>query len=660
MMVLKAVLLASLIFSSLAMGDDPVTPECELNNQPLTENPLAGIAPSCLVQRPMSTTPQEYFQNDQRVCDCIDRSPLTSLITPRSTTSDTTEVEEGDVFVNEEIIASEIPPSRVNDQCITFMEFSSHREMPRENEFFTTIPTGTFNPSDWRAEDLIRQYDTAPANARPGIEERLRFLHRNSQIEALMSAETGPAFPDAREKQIELFNLLKTLSPPSGSNCSSTPHGCLEEMQRSGAYNNFRQSLANLMNDPVLANKIEDASDARILRLVRQDERNVERGQFPLNTVEDLYAFMNIASPELIGNCAGPEADAECYENFPVYCRGLRTVATNIERNQSLPGVSVDNRILIENNMNTWTEGFERFNTQICNTPHQNSAGQSLTFFQYKNQQCPANQSTTPLCSDRQQLVSQYLAAFPGPDDSEAYNRFSFGFYLHKDPVSVAAEASLFLGNRSVMAKESSQRFSQQLNSPTIPKATMQGLITAAKVSSSTTSRSSTTSSASLSPGINAPLNPIGSTSGASGSANSRFQNNRNDNPFPNSNSDTFRSSALRDLTRPIDYNEFSDEPAPFPLRRPEERRVNNNQIADGNSQQTPIPQRPELSQPQFSGGQTQTAPSSGPGNRRAISGGGGGSGVSSSAPDAPQVSSSGGRRSIIEVSPRRGSGSRS
>ncbi len=656
---LKAVLLASLMFSSFAMGDENVSADCDQSQtSPLSQNPLDGIAPNCLARRIESSTPQEYLRNDQSVCDCIDRYPLATLLNSNVPPARTKPAEINQPFVDvveEEVVeASEIPPSRANVQCITFIEFNSFREMPTDNDFFSSLPTGAFNLSDWRKEDLIRRYDIAPANERRIIESRLEFLHRNALLSALMDGVPGPTLPNMRQKQEEAFQILKRLAPAAGSSCASTPNQCIEESQRSGAYANYRRELAAFMDNDDFVTKLDTVWNENIMRLVNIDTERIARNEFPLNNAEDLYSYMNITTPELMGECIGPDSPATCYETFPTYCRGLRTTVANISRNQPLPGTSIDNRIMVENNFNGWTGGFERFNNQICNTPHQNSAGQSLTFFQYKAQQCPGGERNSSACSDRTQLLSQYLEAFPAPDDSEASNRAAFGRSLDSDPVIQAAEATLFAGNRTVMAKENALRFSIKESYPTISKDVLLSLKANAQSPSASSGKSSTgtSSSAVLSPGYISPFNPIGQAAAATPS---RVRKDYVQDESRTPDVDTFRSSATRDYYRPFDMDtSFYDN---APLRAQPDNRRTLNQGGEINPQQPVIPQQAQVSPVASSRGSVDRTPASVSGGGRVSTGGG--SSAAAAAPEAVRGNSSGGRRAIIEVTPRRGSAGR-
>ncbi|MES2528474.1 MAG: hypothetical protein V4598_15430 [Bdellovibrionota bacterium] len=655
----QAVLLASFLFSSFAMGDENVSPDCEQQQtSPLTQNPLEGIAPNCLADRPASFDPVMIFQTDQRVCNCIDRFPLATLMASQPTPVEEVPVEEiPDVLpqTEEEIADPEgIDPKMVNQHCVARREFDSHLAMPIDEEFFKSIPE-TFNASDWTMEGLVREYDSGTAATRAKVVSRMSFLNRNPTVRGLLEAFPTERFPNVRVKQAELFAILRRLAPATGSNCSSTPHGCWEEMHRSGAYNSFREDLANFLDSEDVARGLgafmmENGSAS--IRADREDER---LGRPNLNTPADLYINTNIASPALNG-CTGKDATPDCYSLFPDYCRKVRTVAERMARNEPLNGRSMFNQLDYQDSRNASYEGYDNFNNLICNTPYQNASGQSATFFQFRAQQCPANQSSNPVCSDRNQLLSQYFSQYPRPEDDAAFPRTVFMRSLTSNPVIAAVEARLY--NANLIVRSSSDKFANILGkSPAaISSARLQTLITAANTSSGRSqgrTSGSTSSAASFSPGFVAPVNPIGQSSAV---IPSRVRRDYVSDESRTPDADTYRSSATREYYRPFDTDtSFYDN---TPLRRPADERRNFNQNSDANPEQPFIPQQAQNISPPSSGGSVERSSASVSGGGRLPSGGG--SSSSAAAPEAVRGNSSGGRRSLIEVTPRRSSGNRS
>ncbi len=663
---LIAALLASVIFSSLAMGDDPATPECEISNQPLTENPLAGIAPTCLAERPQTRDAQAMFQNDQRVCNCIDRFPLATLlaqVSPEESVSEETVPEE--TISEEETVLPEvtaqmlydqdpenIPSDKINQQCVSRVEFDSHMQMPLEEDFFTSIPA-TFNQSDWTMEGLISKYDSGTPAARAEAVARMTFLTRNPTLKGFLEATPTSNFPNAREKQNELFSLIRTLAPANGSRCSSTPHGCWEEMNRSGAYRRFRERLADLLDNEEVTKGLNEFMMTNGSSSIRADKEDERLGRPILNTPEDLYINTNAVEPQIFG-CAGDSAVPECYQLFPAYCRKVRTVAERMARNQPLPGRSIMNRIDVRNSDDLSHEGFENFNNLVCNSPYQNAAGQSATFFQFRSQRCPAGQTTNSACADRKLLLTQFLSEFPNPDNDTTFPRTAFIRSLSSDPINLAVEARLYNANR--IARISTDRFETKAgNFPAaISSARMQTLIGASNVSRASSGRTSSSSSSS-SPGVVPPLRSSAGQSAAADSTRSGVTSRRSD--FRESIPDpAFRPGSRRDFSSSTDDDDSFDEELPVRRRQPETS-INNNQnrVQNPQPEDDTDPQQAQISQPTSStDGQSRSAPSVSGGGRSTS---GRGSTISSVAPETPQVSSSGGRRQLIEVTPRRGSG---
>lgn len=435
------------------------------------------IIPTCLLRRTRANTPEELITNDVKVCNCIKgsnhlfqnfvetqtaaeqsksekerqlenaslRAANDSLLQATSSVKDQRGLETSllsyggqesrGVLKEVQIPAQEgleVPPpeilkaltdineiSETNSrwQCVTYQEYSVHRQIPAENEFFQLLKnTSTFVSADWNFNTLRQRYDAAPDEEKEIIRVKLTFLTRNPIFKAIFASLPSERF-NARlisNKQNELFSILQGLKPSSSSTCLNIPNGCWAELHRSGAFNRYNDAVSGyITTDEVI--DLASAFNAQEYRAELQ--RIMGQGEVLIDSVptdpEGYFRYIQTANSEIANSCSGSNADPSCYTKFQQHCSYItaidQRVRSGLKRNSRDISTMLTEDASLHASMNPETNPlFRNFNDNICLQPLSNATGETLTYFQYKDKHC---QSATPLpeCADRQQLLSRYL-----------------------------------------------------------------------------------------------------------------------------------------------------------------------------------------------------------------------------------------------------------
>lgn len=312
-----------------------------------------------------------------------------------------------------------IPAGERDNQCVTYLEYSAQRELPYDNSFFNFLRTASFNPSDWRIDDLRVAYDEATDEAKPAILSRMIFLSRNGQFQGLLDANPSQEFPAEviNRRQREFFNLLKTLAPATNSSCMNRENGCWEEMQRNGAYMQFKQNADAFLR----TNEVTDIVSAQALDLYRKEVIRItdgaENGRGMVFTPEGYFTYLQAEDPELALGCSGASARASCYDRFSMHCTQIRLIDARIKNGLKRNGSEVVRELVtsqivhgsLDPNQNM---SFETFNDMICKHKYSNAAGEQLSFFEYRTRSCPGNGNDLPECSDRRKLLQRFSSEY--------------------------------------------------------------------------------------------------------------------------------------------------------------------------------------------------------------------------------------------------------
>ncbi len=343
-----------------------------------------------------------------------------------------------------------------NTQCVTYLEYSSQRELPYDNSFFTFLQSASFNASDWKIDDLRLAYDSATEEARPAILSRMIFLSRNPQFQGLLNASPTTEFPAEviNRRQREFFNLLKTLAPPANSQCGGRANGCWEEVQRNGSYPQFKQNADTFLR----TNEVTDIVSMQSRDLYRQEiiriSDNLQTESGMVFSPEGYFSYLEAQNPDLAFGCSGTNVSSSCYERFTMHCFQVRAINTRIINGIKRNGADVIRELISEQithgrldpqqNMN-----FETFNDMVCKHRYSNPAGEQLSFFEYRSRSCPGNGNDLPECSDRRRLLHRFTAEFrSGGEVAEQSIRNGFGESLTTRTLASVSRTQIEAANR--------------------------------------------------------------------------------------------------------------------------------------------------------------------------------------------------------------------
>lgn len=461
-------LLITAPFSVFAEDVRPSDPDCEVVETPQT--PLAEVVPQCMAERQPTKEPAELIAQDLKVCSCLqERNALfpealrsgtppgfsesairtfaqssannlaMSSITAASTNENATSLVLGSgmaevrQFLNnpqqERIIPEadpkisldmenidEIPDAYRDNQCVTYIEYSAQRELPYDNSFFTYLGSTTrFIAADWNMNSLRAAYDrTTSPEAKNAIVSRMIFLARNPMYSAVFQAGTvegiSPEVITARKT--DLFNIIRTLAPRSSA-CQATLNQCWREAQSSGAYGRFSQEAENFL----IRDDVTDIMSAQTAASYMQEVQRLtaaEGDSVIPRTAAGYRDYLQSAQQDIAFGCAGPSAQASCYERFANHCSQIRKIseraasaATGEDIVTELQAAQVVHG-LINPQQN---QSFDAFNDMICRQQFRNAAGEASNFFEYRNRVCPAG-TTNPACSDRREILARYLREY--------------------------------------------------------------------------------------------------------------------------------------------------------------------------------------------------------------------------------------------------------
>lgn len=351
-----------------------------------------------------------------------------------------------------------------DQQCVTFRDYSTQRAIPEDNSFFEDIAAmSSFKEEDWDLEKLQDKYNSGNAQERTRIEARLKFLSRNSMIASLFYL-TGSDVASQNKlvlRQLQFFNILKNLSKAPSSTCSETPGACKTEALESGAVERFRNEMGQFMAQPDVAEMLSASTDSSYLLLrgeVSEMNRPLSEITNETDTPEDFFNNQILRDPRFREGCAGASAPATCYEVLAPYCSEFLAMKQRSVAPKNFADVysALENEEIVHGSLLQDSPGFQEFNNQMCNTQRYNGNGGSKSFFEFRASVCPPG-NTQSSCQDNRQLMSRFLAEYPGTSVASGTSR-SFSEYLRTTGQGVA------LAVRDIQAirpQASSQNFNQ-------------------------------------------------------------------------------------------------------------------------------------------------------------------------------------------------------
>ena len=312
---------------------------------------------------------------------------------------------------------NQISPENSSWQCVTYQEYSVQREIPSDNEFFLLLKnTQTFKPNEWNVNVLRSGYDAASDEEKNQIRLKLTFLSRNPIFQSIFKAVPAERFPAAliSEKQNELFTILRGLKPAGNSNCYTVPNGCWQEIHDSGAFADYANEVGDfLINDSV----IDIASAEAAQDYQAELQRIMNDGELLINSIptdpEGYFRYLQTANSEIASNCAGSTADPSCYTKFQQHCSNIKRIDERVRQGLKRNSKDISSELNEDANIHAKMDVdqnplFRNFNNSICLQPFSNAAGETLTFFQYRDKHCQGSNQLAE-CSDRQKLLSRYL-----------------------------------------------------------------------------------------------------------------------------------------------------------------------------------------------------------------------------------------------------------
>lgn len=348
---------------------------------------------------------------------------------------------------------NDIPESRRDTQCVTYLEYHSQRELPYDNSFFSFLGSTTnFREDDWKMEPLLAAYDAASTDEqRRSILARMTFLSRNANYAALFRASPGERFSAevVTAKKVEFFNILRRLAPASGSNCAQVANGCWREAQSSGSYGDFsRDALAFY-----LQNDVADITSSQIASAFIDEANRLAENPSSLipQTSTGYSLYLQSSQPELAFACSGPTAEASCYEKFGEHCRRVEEIRNRAQRAASGADIvqelsaaeTVHGLLNPEQNLS-----FDAFNDLICLQNYENAAGESSNFFAYRSRMCSGTDDA-PECSDRKALLARFLREYSaGGDEGQRSVRAGFADAIGRANFQSLTEAQIDAVNR--------------------------------------------------------------------------------------------------------------------------------------------------------------------------------------------------------------------
>lgn len=330
---------------------------------------------------------------------------------------------------------NEISEENNSWQCVTYQEYSVQRQIPAENEFFQLLKnTTSFVPAEWNFTALRQRFDAAPDEEKEIIRLKLTFLTRNPIFKAIFSSVPSERFNASliTRKQNELFSIIQGLKPSSSSSCLSLPNGCWAELHRNGAFNRYNDAVSGY----ITSNEVIDLSSAYNAQEYRAElQRIMSQGEVLIDSIptdpEGYFRYIQTANTEIASSCSGSTADPSCYTKFQQHCSYITAIDQRVRSGLKRSSRDISNMLTEDASLHASMNPernplFRNFNDNICLQPLSNTAGEALTYFQYKDKHC---QGATPLpeCSDRQQLLGRYLREHnSGGNDAERNLREGF------------------------------------------------------------------------------------------------------------------------------------------------------------------------------------------------------------------------------------------
>lgn len=445
----------------------PTAMECAQN--------FLEVFPDCISDREPPQTPSQLLQGDLKVCGCIDSSPLlraaqesspsasknlnvrrsqealqfessyyTQLALNSSFIASTEEELNKLILVNtasglknkmadirraldpnqqelgtidSRVLEINKIPTAAERQCVTFNEYNALRILPQSSNFYRQLQETNFNREEWDIQILARRYDSETnPEVKSSITERINFLQRNPQVRYVFTAQASGSITSEQvlERQRGVYDSLRLLLPPTGSNCL-TDNRCGDEAIRSARFAAFNQQLNNLFKtDPVL-DDMTNGAQTRDLETQIRELINSPAGTGPDN-IEEYFYYLQNNSGDLVRRCSDSNADISCYSEFKDHCKRLRTIDRRIKENASLNGEDILRRIQqqdrSETNLNLAENlDFQQFNDQMCLQVFKNTDGEELSFFGFQDKYCTET-SSLPECGDRRALLRRYLREY--------------------------------------------------------------------------------------------------------------------------------------------------------------------------------------------------------------------------------------------------------
>lgn len=320
-------------------------------------------------------------------------------------------------------------------QCVTYQQYSVHREIPSENDFFLLLQKSSFKSSDWNASELIDKYDSAAAPEKDAIRLKLSFLSRNPIFETIMKAKKIENFSaaDIERKQRELFEILKTLSPAQSSKCFETVNGCFQEIHANGNFEKYATKVGSFIMDPAV---IDMASAQASIDYKKELERISSEGGLLVNSVpadpQGYFNYLQTSNTDIARRCSGKTVEATCYTQFSQHCKHINELDKRIKKGLKLSAAEIVNGLREETNVHVSLDpatnpGFRSFNDKICLEPYRNSSGEALNFFQFEQSRCGENSTRSANCSNRSLLVQEFMSEYNiGSDPASANLRSGF------------------------------------------------------------------------------------------------------------------------------------------------------------------------------------------------------------------------------------------
>ena len=341
---------------------------------------------------------------------------------------------------------NKIPPENSATQCVTYMEYFTHKQIPSDNDFYMAIrDLGTYNPEEWSIPSILTAMEGASPEESTKLAARLDFLHRNPIYNAIFSAAPNAdvSAETIRQRQEGLFRIIKNLAPANAS-CARVPSGCWDQAIDNGTFDRFRTDSANFITTDPVVHDIVAASgsksmDTRLNAFLNQ-QPVTERIQ--VGSSNEYFERFKQSSFET--TCNSPNPPTSCYEDFSVRCDAIGTIlASRPAQSSSQRAANVNvgtpsdrSKLMTMRFVNdvagdsTSNVDFLSLNNDICTERYQNADGVSMNYFEYRRQRCEGQQRD-PLCGNRAQMLGNFLMEFrSGGDDKGANYRRGFAHFL--------------------------------------------------------------------------------------------------------------------------------------------------------------------------------------------------------------------------------------